>query len=326
MRRREFLGLTGCAAISWPFVARAQQNTLPVIGYLGTATTESDAPRVAAFRRGLNETGYVEGKNVTLEFRWADGQYNRLPQQVAELIELRVAAIFAGTLPAILAVKATQTSIPAVFANGNDPVKFGLVTSINKPSGNITGVSFLINVLAAKQLEMLHETVPRAASIGFFVNPNNPNAGIDTREVQAAAAALGRRLLIMKTSNRGEIDAAFVVAVEQQAGALIFHADSYLTSQHELLAMQVARSKIPAIFHLREFASAGGLMSYGASITDAYRQAGIYAGRILRGEKPGDLPVQQSTKIELVINLKAAKALGLTVAPTLLARADEVIE
>ena len=244
----------------------------------------------------------------------------------ADLAAQPVAVIAAGPLPATLAAKAATSTIPIVFANGNDPIKFGLVTSLNRPGGNVTGVSFLVNVLAAKQVQLLHETAPKAVVIGFLVNPNNPNAEIDTKEVQTAASAFGQKLVVMKATTPDHIDAAFASLVHQGIGALVIHADAFFSNRHKQLAALVARHGIPAIFYFREFVVAGGLMSYGANIADGYRQAGIYAGRILKGEKPSDLPVQQSTKVELVINLSAAKALGLTMPPSLLARADELIE
>jgi putative ABC transport system substrate-binding protein len=313
-------------ATTTPSVLRAQQKAMPVIGFLGTGSLESDAFRVTAFRQGLSETGYDDGRNVTIEFRWAEGQYDRLPALAADLVGRPVAVIAAGAIPATLAAEAVTSTIPIVFANGNDPVKFGLVASFNRPGGNVTGVSYLVNVLAAKHLELLHETAPRAVMMGFLVNPNNPNAEIDTREVQTAANTLRQKLLIVKATTPDDIEAAFATLVQQRIGALLIHADAFFTSRYEQLAALVVRHAMPAIYSFRGFAAAGGLMSYGASIIDAYRLAGVYTGKILNGAKPTDLPVQQAVKIELVINLNAAKALGLTVPQSILARADEVIE
>ena len=325
MRRREFIKVLAGLIVASPFVARAQQPA-PTIGYLTTRGRGEDPQLVAAFRQGLEETGYVENRNVAIEYRWADGRYDRLPTLATDLVGRQVALIFAGPLPATMAAKASTSVVPIVFANGNDPVAYGLVTSLNQPGGNITGVSFLVNLLIRKQLEVLHETVPKAVLIGFLVNPNNPNAEIDTKEVLVAADTLSRKLLIVKASTTGEIDEAFSTLAQQRVGALLVHADAFFTTRNEQLTGLTARNTIPAIFHIREFAAAGGLMSYGANITDAYRHAGRYAGRILNGEKPADLPVQQATKVELVINLKTAKTLGVTIPLPLLGRADEVIE
>jgi putative ABC transport system substrate-binding protein len=299
---------------------------MPVIGYLGTGSASDDAFRVNAFRQGLNESSYVEGQNVAIEFRWAEGQYDRLPRLAADLVGRPVALIFAGPLPTTLAAKAATSTIPIVFAHGNDPVKYGLVTSLNRPGGNVTGINFFLNTLAAKQIELLHEMVPKAALIGFLVNPNNPNEEIDAQEVHTAANALGQKLLRVNASTPDGIEAAFATLVQERVGALLIHADAFFTSSYDRLAALTARHAIPAIYGFREFAFAGGLMTYGASLIDGYRQAGNYAGRILKGEKPAELPVMQSTKFELVINLKTAKALGLTVPLPLSGLADELIE
>src|ERR1700730_5426100 len=324
-KRREFITLLGGVA-TWPLGARAQQPAMPVIGWLGTGSQEADGYRVTAFRKGLSETGHAEGRNAAIEFRWARARYDNLPRLAADLVGRHVTLIVAGPLPATLAAKAATSTIPIVFANGNDPVVYGLVASLNRPGGNVTGVSFLVNVLLAKQLQLLHDAVPKAVTIGFLVNPNNPNAGIDTNAVLTAADTLGLKLLIVRASTKGETEAAFSALTEQRVRALLIHADAFFTSQNEQLAALTARDAIPAIYYFREFAGAGGLMSYGASITDAYRLAGVYTDRILKGEKPADLPVQQATKVELVINLKTARALGLTIRPDVLSIADEVIE
>ena len=326
MQRRDFIKVVAGSAVVWPFVARAQQPTMPVIGFLGTGSAASDAFRVTAFRQGLNESGYVEGRNVAIEIRWADGQYERLPHLAADLVDRPVAVIFAGPIAATLAAKAATSKIPIVFANGNDPVKFGIVASLNRPNGNITGISLLFNMLAAKHLELLHEMVPKAVLVGMLVNPSNPNVAVDSREVEIAANVLGQKLVVVRASTPADIDAAFVTLAERRIDALFLHADAYFASRYEQLAALTVRYAIPTIFYVRDFVAAGGLMSYGPNIADAYRRAGVYSGRILNGEKPGELPVEQSVKVELVINLKTAKALGLTVPNTLIGRADEVIE
>ena len=325
MQRREFISLLG-GAVAIPLAARAQQSAMPVVGFLGTGSASSDDFRVTAFRQGLKDSGYAEGRNVAIEIRWADGQYNRLPQLAADLVGRSVAVIFAGPIAATLAAKAATSKIPIVFANGNDPVKFGIVASINRPNGNITGVSLLFNMLAAKHLELLHEMVPQAVLIGMLVNPSNPSAEVDSREIETAAKTLGRKLIMVSASTPEDIDAAFAKLAEQRIGALFIHADAYFASRYQQLAALARRYAIPTIFYIRDFVAAGGLMSYGPNIADAYRRAGVYSGRILSGEKPGELPVEQSVKVELIINLKTAKSLGLTVPMSLLARADEIIE
>jgi putative ABC transport system substrate-binding protein len=326
MRRRKFIKLIGGAAATWPLAASAQQ-AMPVIGFLSTGLPQSDAFRLAAVRRGLAEAGYVEGRNFAFEHRWAEEQYERLPALAAELVRRGVALIVTGggSTPTVAAKSATAT-IPIVFVTGTDPIKLGLVASLNRPGSNVTGVSFLVNTLVAKQFEVLHEAVPKTALIGYLVNPTYTNAETDTRNVLAAAEVVGQKLLLVQAHTDGELEAAFVTLTQQRAGALVVGADPFFFDRRDKLVELAARQKVPAIYFLREFASAGGLMSYGTSITEAYRIVGLYAGRILKGEKPAELPVQQSTKVELVVNLKTAKALGLTVPPALLARADEVIE
>ena len=326
MQRRAFITLVGGAAATWPLVVQAQQP-VPVIGLLGTGSPESDAHRVAAVRQGLKEAGYVEGRNVTFEYRWAEDQYERLPALSAELVRREVAVIVTmGGNTAAAAAKSATATIPIVFTTGTDPVSSGLVASFNRPGGNVTGVSFLINALVAKQFEVLHETVPKTAVIGLLVNPTNANAERDTKDVSAAANLVGQKLAVVPAHSDSELETAFINLIQQRAGALVICPDPFFTNQRDKLIELAARHKVPAIYALREYAAAGGLMSYGTSLTEANRIAGLYAGRILKGEKPADLPVQQSTKVELTINLKTAKALGLSVPPQIVARADEVIE
>ena len=298
-----------------------------MVGFLGSGSLQSDAFRLAAVQQGLTESGYVEGRNVAFEYRWAEDHYERLPALAAELVRRGIAVLISiGGNTSAVAAKSSTATIPVVFATGSDPIKLGLVTSLNRPGGNVTGVNFLTEMLVAKQFEVLYETIPRTPLIGFLVNPTNANAEADTKSVLAAAESLGQKLVVVQAQTDSELEAAFVALVRQRAGALMVMGDAFFLSRRNKLVELAARQAIPAIYNLREYAIAGGLMSYGTSITDAHRIAGLYAGRILNGEKPADLPVQQSTKVELVINLKTAKGLGLTIPLPLLGRADEVIE
>ena len=327
MRRREFITLLGGAAAAWPLGVGAQQAAMPVIGFLGGGSPDAFAHVVDAFRQGLYETGFAEGQNVTIEYRWAEGQYDRLPALVADLICQKPAVIVAtGGDVGVRAAKKAATAIPIVFTSGSDPVAAGFVSSLNRPGGNVTGVSLFVSVLEGKKLELLRELVPMAAVIGFLVNPNNPRADVDTADMQAAARALGKLLLILKADGEHDFDAVFTNLAQQRVDALVVHTEPFFLSRRDHLVELAARYSIPTIYGLREFAAAGGLISYGTNLSDSYRQVGIYTGKILKGEKPADLPVMQPTKFEFVINLKAAKALGLTVPTSLLVRADEVIE
>jgi len=326
MRRREFVQLAAGTAMTWPLATRAQQKALPVIGFLCGASPEPYAPYVAAFRQGLSDTGYVEGQNVAIEYRWAEGRYDRLPALAADLVghKVDVIAALGGTSPALAAKSATAT-IPIVFSVG-DPVERGLVASLARPGGNLTGVSLLNVELMPKRLELASELVPETSIITVLVNPNNANTERTIRDLEEAARAKGVRLNFLKAGTEGEIDAAFATLVQLHAGGFVAASDPFFNSRREQLVALASRHAVPAIWEWREFAEAGGLISYGSSNTGMWRPVGMYVGKILKGAKPADLPIQQPTKFELVINLKTARALGLTVPPSILARADEVIE
>jgi putative tryptophan/tyrosine transport system substrate-binding protein len=327
LKRREFITLLGGAA-AWPLAARAQQTAVPVIGALFSESFIASEFRAGAFRQGLGEIGYVEGRNVAIEYRWADGQYAHLPRLVADLIQRRAAVIVcSGAVNGVLAAKAATTTIPIVFTTGVDPVEAGLVSSLNRPGGNATGVTVLAVELVPKKLELLHEVAPKATIIGALVNPTNAKvAETVSKDLEALARTLGLQLHVLRASSEREIDDAFSTLAQLRADALLIGPFAYFNAKSDQIAALTLRYAMPAIFQYREFAAAGGLMSYGTSIADLYRQVGIYTGRILKGEKPADLPVQQATKVELIINLKTARALGLDMPAAVLARADEVIE
>jgi putative ABC transport system substrate-binding protein len=309
MRRREFITLLGGAAAGWPLAGRAQQPTMPVVGYLSSFPADINPKFTQAFRQGLTDAGFFEGRNVTIEYRWdEEGRYDRLPVMAADFVSRGVAALFASPIPAALAAKAATATIPIVFAIGSDPVETGLVVSLNRPGGNITGVTFLSIELGAKRLELLRELVPKVASIGLLVNPKNPNAAPQMKHMQAATTALGLQLNVLSASAQSDFDNAFAMLIQQRIDALVVSADPFFISHREQIVALAERDSIPAIYYAREFAVAGGLISYASSFADSFRQAATYVGRILNGEKPGDLPVLQPTKFELVINLKAAKA------------------
>jgi putative ABC transport system substrate-binding protein len=328
LRRREFITLLGGAAAAWPLAARAQQPPMPLIGYLGVSSFEKSAGRsLHAFKRGLAESGYVEDRNVTIEYRWADDEYDRLPALAVELVQRGVEVLVAAGSPAALPAKAATTVIPIVFMIGSDPVELGLVAGLNRPGGNLTGVAYLNVEVAPKRLELLHELIPTAKSIALLVNPANPVvADAQAKELQAAISKLDLNLILAKASNPLEMEDAFATLVRERVEALQIGVDPLFGNHVDQLVALAARHKVPTIYPWREFTAAGGLMNYGSSIPDAYRQVGVYTGQILKGAKPADLPVQRPTKLQFVLNLKAAKALGLEVSPTLLARADEVIE
>jgi ABC-type uncharacterized transport system substrate-binding protein len=325
MKRRDFIALLGGAA-AWPLAARSQQAALPVVGYLNFGSPESDASRLTGLRRGLNQSGYVEGRNLVIEYRWAGNQADRLQALAADLVQLRVAVIVSPGLLSTLAAKAATTNIPVVFVVSNDPVQLGLVASLNRPGGNLTGFNNVTSELGAKGLALLHELVPGTETIGFLENPNNPTFELTTRDVLAAASVIGVKVQTLKAATDREIDAAFVSLVQERTGALLVGNDLFFNSRIEQLVALAARYAIPTMYAQREFVVAGGLITYGTSLIEQYRQVGLYTGRILKGEKPADLPVIQATKLDFIINLKTAKTLGLDVPAKLLALADEVIE
>jgi len=326
MRRREFIRLVGVAAAAWPLGSRAQQSAMPVIGFLNGGSPDGYRLQAAAFRQGLEEAGYIEGRNVAIEYHWAEGHYDRLPAMAADLVQRGVAVLAATSTPAALAAKASTKTIPIVFTTGSDPVELGLVASWSQPGGNVTGASELSREVAPKRLELAHQLVPAATVVGLLVNPQNPIAETVTRELKGATLALGLQFKVLHASTEAEIDQAFMTFGQTRAGVLIIGSDTLLASSSQQIGALSIRHSVPTIFQYREFAAAGGLAGYGGGIIDAYRLAGRYTGRILKGEKPADLPVQQSNKAELIINLKTAKALGISVPDKLIATADEVIE
>jgi ABC-type uncharacterized transport system substrate-binding protein len=327
VKRREVITLLGGAAAAWPLAVRAQQQAMPVIGFLSSAFSDRDAGRLDAYRRGLAEAGYVEGRNVAIEYRWADEQLERLPTLAADLVGREVAVIAtSGHVRGALAAKAATQSIPIVFLTGSDPVAIGLVASLNRPGGNVTGVATLSLELEQKRLELLHEVAPATTTVAALINPNHPYAGIQSSDLQMAARKLGLKIHIINASIESDFEATFTRLAGLHAGGLVIATDGIFISRSERLAALAFQHAVPAIFQFRSFAAAGGLMSYGGSMAELYRECGIYTARILNGEKPADLPVQQVTKVELIINMKTAKALGLTVPLSLLGRADEVIE
>jgi len=327
MKRREFFTLMGGAAAAWPLAAHAQQPALPLIGFVNSSSLQAYEPQLGAFLKGLGDAGYVVGRNVAIEYRWADGEHDRLPSLVADLIKRRVAVIVATTTPAALAAKAATTTIPVVFETGADPITVGLVASLNHPGGNFTGVTQTNAEITPKRLQLLHELLPMAKLFVLLVNPSDPaNAERNRQEVQAAASSLGLQLHILDIRSDADIDQAFEKLVKMQASGVVVGSGPFFVSRNEKLAALGARHAVPIIYEFRRFAAAGGLISYGSEITEAYRLTGTYTGRILKGDKPADLPVQQATRVELIINLKTANALGIAVPNTIVGRADEVIE
>lgn len=326
MRRRDFIKILAASAASLPVTARAQQAAMPLIGFLNSGSPDRFAPMVSAFLEGLKEAGYVEGRNVAIEYRWANGHYDRLPALVGELVGHRVSVIAATSTPANLVAKSSTTSIPIVFTTGGDPVQLGLVASLSRPGGNVTGVTQMTGEVAPKRVELAHELVPQATTFGMLINPKNPLAEFVKRDSLAAALKLGIQLNILYVSNDAELEATFTTFRQSGAGALVIGTDAFFNNRLEQLATLALRNSVPAIYEYHQFVAAGGLASYGGSIIDSYRLAGGYVGRVLKGEKPADLPVQQASKIELLINLKTAKALGITVPQSMQNRADEIIE
>lgn len=326
MRRREFIGLVGGAAVTWPIAARAQQSALPVIGYLSSQSSGYDTGRLAALRKSLSDAGYTEGTGVNIEYRWADGNYDQLAELASEFVRRKVTIIFAASLPAAVAAKAATTTIPIVFVMGADPVQLGVVSSLNQPSGNVTGVTQFYGALGGKRLELLRELAPAASIIGVLTNPKNPNSTDHLTDVQTAATAMGLRVLVFSVSVEADIAQAFARLSNQGAQAILVADDPFFSTRCDKFVTQAASYAKPAIYYTREFPEAGGLISYGSNAIDNYRLGGMYIARILKGASPADLPILQPTKFELIINLKTAKALGLTVPPKLLFTADEVIE
>lgn len=326
MRRRAFIGLLG-VVMAWPVATRAQQSAMPVVGYLNSGSPDTFAHLVTAFRQGLKDAGYIEGQNVVIEYRWAEGRYDQLPVLAADLVKRQVSVIAAtGGDQSAVAAKAATTSIPIVFIAGGDPVIQGLVSSLNRPGANLTGVFFLTGAIESKRLGLLRELIPNTAIIGVLLNPNSPAAELELRDIPDAARAIGQRIVILEAGNERDIDAAFASLVQRQIGALLVASDPFFSNRRDQIVALATQYSLPTIYFSREFAAAGGLMSYGANLADAFWQAGIYTGRILKGEKPADLPVMRPTKFELVVNLKTAGSLGLTVPPSLVALANEVIE
>jgi len=326
MKRREFIIVLSGAVAAWPLAARAQQTAMPVIGFLNSASPDGFAPYAAAFRQGLKEAGYVEGQNATIEYRWAEGQYDRLPALAADLVRRKLTVIAATSTPAALATKAATSTIPIVFTTADDPIRLGLVASLNRPGGNVTGVNNLLVELGSKQLGLIRELAPVTSKIAVLMNPNFPGSERQLRDAEAAARMIGLQFIVLRATTEPEIDAAFASVAQLGGAALLVAADPFFIAQRDHIVALAARHAIPAIYPVREFAVAGGLTSYGTDLAGSYRQAGIYTGRIVRGEKPADLPVQRSTKFEFVINFKTAKALGLAVPNSMQLLADEVIE
>jgi putative tryptophan/tyrosine transport system substrate-binding protein len=324
--RRQFITLLGGAAAAWPFTARAQQQPVPMVGFLNGGARDAFVPMVTAFRQGLSEQGYDDGRNIAIEYRWAEGRFDGLPAMAADLVGRNATVIAAFGPPAALAAKAATSTIPIVFVTGFDPIKAGLVASLNRPGGNITGVHVFLIGLEGKRLGLLRELVPQAALMGLLVNPSSPDSEAQSKALQAAARAIGQQIVVVEAGSDGELDAAFAALAQRQVGALVVAADQFFTVRREQIVALAARYAMPAIYELREYAVAGGLMSYGTSLPQGYYQNGVYVGRILKGAKTADLPIIQSTKFEFVINLKTAKSIGVTISDNLLSLADEVIE